>query len=178
MKGITRTFNLGDRKVFYFLNSGIKCRFLDIFMYYITKLGGPIFASALPLLLIAFGGETLRGLGIEILVSLSLTTLIVQILKKSISRERPYNALENVNTYDIVLKDYSFPSGHTAASFTIATVIYLNIPALTTLLMITAMLVALSRVYLAVHYPSDILAGVIIGTMTATKIHSYFISVM
>jgi len=89
-----------------------------------------------------------------------------------LARERPYNILQNINTFGIKLKDYSFPSGHTTASFSIATVLSLNIPQLMIPVLILALMVGVSRIYLAVHYPSDVLVGVILGIVSSFATHS------
>ena len=144
-------------------------------MIYITQLGGVIFTVSLTLVLIAFGKSYLRYLGFEVLIALSVTTLVVQVIKKIVSRERPYNILKDINTFNLELHDYSFPSGHTASSFCIATVLYLNIPQLMIPGMLVALLVGISRIYLAVHYPSDVFVGFIVGSITSVLTHSHLL---
>jgi undecaprenyl-diphosphatase len=58
---------------------------------------------------------------------------------------------------------FSFPSGHTAAAFAMATLVSFHFPILTLPVIIWALLVGFSRIYLGVHYPTDILAGIVIG---------------
>lgn len=176
MRTLTRAFTFSDRKLFYLLNTNIKCRILDKLMIYITQLGGVIFTGSLTLAMIAFGKSSLRHLGFEILIALSATTLVVQIIKKIVSRERPYNILKDINTFNLELHDYSFPSGHTAAIFCIATILYLNIHQLMIPVMLVALLVGISRIYLAVHYPSDVLVGFIVGSITSVLTHSHLMS--
>ena len=178
MRTLTRAFTLSDKKLFYLLNTNMKCKVLDKLMIYITQLGGVIFTVSLCLALIAFGKNHVRHLGFEVLTALSATTLLVHIIKKIVSRERPYNILENINTFNLKLKDYSFPSGHTAASFSIATILYLNIPQLMIPVMLLALLVGISRIYLAVHYPSDVLVGFIVGSVTSIFTHSYLMNLI
>ena len=85
------------------------------------------------------------------------------LLKNIVSRIRPYDLKQDIELLIKRLSDYSFPSGHTLASFEAATVLMikdkrLGIPAL-----ILAILIAFSRIYLYVHYPSDVLAGILFG---------------
>ncbi|WP_019850938.1 phosphatase PAP2 family protein [Desulfitobacterium sp. PCE1] len=65
------------------------------------------------------------------------------------------------------LRDASFPSGHSTAIFCIATVLVLAIPSSFILFYSLASIVAFSRVYLGMHYPSDIMIGASLGTITA-----------
>jgi undecaprenyl-diphosphatase len=176
MKNIVRTIFYGDRKLFYMINGSIKCRLLDGLMPYITKLGGAVVTILLPITLIIIGKNKVRFIGIESLASLSTSHLIVQILKRTITRIRPYDILKHINTFNIYLKDYSFPSGHTTASFSIAVSIGLNVSYLTIPLLFIAGIVGVSRVYLGVHYPSDVVVGGLLGTITSFIIHSMFMS--
>lgn len=88
------------------------------------------------------------------------------VLKPLIARPRPFEANPIIMLLIDAPSDYSFPSGHTAVSFATATVLLLRkqkgrIPAL-----ILAFLIAFSRLYLYVHYPSDVLVGAIIGLVS------------
>ncbi|WP_341534020.1 phosphatase PAP2 family protein [Sporosalibacterium faouarense] len=175
MRTLTRVFSISDRKVFYFLNSFIKCSFCDNLMLFMTKLGGVIFTSGLTLAMIIFGDDYTRLVGLKVLIALTATTVLVQILKKAVGRERPYNMLNNINTFGIEMKDYSFPSGHTAASFTIATMLYLNISHMMIPVLLLALMVGISRIYLAVHYPSDVVVGIILGSSSSIIINSHIL---
>ena len=100
---------------------------------------------------------------------------IVQILKRGFGRERPYKMVENINTFKIELKDYSFPSGHTTASFCMAATLSLNMPKLSIFLYILAMIIGISRIYLAVHYPTDVLVGIILGVASSMIVHFFLL---
>ncbi len=145
--------------------------YLNRLMQRATGLGGAIFSSALVAVLILIGSSYTRRMGLESLVALFFSQIIVHSLKRILTRERPYNIIEHLNTFGIVMKDYSFPSGHTAASFSIATTISLNIPRLAIFVFIIAMIVGISRIYLAVHYPTDVVAGIILGIIPALLVH-------
>ncbi|EOC99568.1 phosphatase PAP2 family protein [Caldisalinibacter kiritimatiensis] len=172
MKNILKGFVSGDKKLFYVINDRIKCGLLDNIMPLITRLGGPIFSVLLPVILITMTKNDTRMVGLESLTSLSASHLVVQILKRTIARLRPYDILEKINTFNIYLKDYSFPSGHTTASFSLAVSLALNYSTLMIPLIVIAGMVGISRIYLGVHYPSDVAVGAIIGTMTSITIHS------
>lgn len=155
------------------INQKMRNRFFDYIMYRVTNLGSAPFAALLIFIFLFFGNNTFRRVGIEIFVALSISQVIVHSLKRLLSRERPYNILEQLNTFGINLKDYSFPSGHTAASFSIATTIALNIPKVSIVVFLLAIIVAISRIYLGVHYPTDVAAGIIIGFLTSYIVHLY-----
>lgn len=157
------------------INNKMKNKYLDKLMYRITDLGGAIFSTVFSLVLFTFGDSTIRLIGIEALVVLGISQIIVQGLKIGLSRERPYNMLENLNTFGINLRDYSFPSGHTTASFSIATVLALNIPKIWPLAYLFAIIIGISRIYLAVHYPTDVAAGLILGIGTSVLVHYYLL---
>lgn len=170
MKKIIKKF---DEKLIRLINGRIKTKFLDKFMLKFTFLGSAIFISLFTLALIVFGNGNIRNIGIEVAATLTISQAITYSLKSLLSRERPYNMLKNLNTFGIILKDYSFPSGHTSASFSVATIIALNIPNMAIFVMCIALLVGISRIYLGVHYPTDVLAGMILGIGVAFIVDLY-----
>lgn len=153
------------------LNRDLKHPVFNVFFYYYTHLAGPTVLGIFSLVALVLGDRWLGVASREMVLSLVLSTIVATILKKIFTRNRPYWILENLNTYGIDLTDYSFPSGHTTAAFTIATALSLNFPSWTVLFVIMALLIAISRVYLAVHYPTDVVAGMIIGIGTGFIVH-------
>lgn len=172
MKNILRRF---DNYLMELINNRIKNDFLDRFMYRITDLGGAIFATFFAIILVIFGNNFISMIGLEALVVMGLGQIVVQSLKKILGRERPYKIIEQLNTFGINLKDYSFPSGHTTASFTIATVLSLNIPVVSLFVFLLATIVGMSRIYLGVHYPTDVVAGIVLGVGSSILVHIYLL---
>mgnify|MGYP002409371894 FL=1 len=170
MRNILRQF---DNYLIKLINHRIKNDFLDKFMYRITDLGGAIFSTIFALVLVLFGNDFIRLIGLEALVVMGLSQIVVQSLKLILSRQRPYKIIEQLHTFGINLKDYSFPSGHTTASFSIATVLALNIPIISLLTFLIATIIGMSRIYLGVHYPTDVVAGIILGVGSSILVHMY-----
>ncbi len=139
-----------------------QCGFLDWFMPIVTKLGdGGIFWIIIAVLLLLTKKHRKVGamMGVALLLGLLIGNLT---LKPLIDRVRPYD-VEGFAILIDKLHDGSFPSGHTLACFEAATVLLTNkrkfgIPA-----MCIAINVAFSRLYLYVHYPTDVLAGMLLG---------------
>jgi undecaprenyl-diphosphatase len=88
-------------------------------------------------------------------------------LKNLIKRDRPNVALAHITAFITPSDKFSFPSGHSAAAFLMAVITAHYIPALSPLCFYCASLIAISRVLLGVHYPSDILAGACLGGLSA-----------
>lgn len=153
-----------DLKILDFIQQYIKCDFLDVIVPPITHLaeaGALWIAVAVVLLFFKKTRKTGFMIGAALIIGLTLGN---GVLKNVIARTRPYD-LPGVNVELLVsgLSDFSFPSGHTLASFEAATVLMIRdkrmgIPAL-----VLAILIALTRLYLYVHYPTDVIAGVILG---------------
>ena len=110
-----------------------------------------------------------RRTGATTALSLILNTLVVNVtLKPIIARVRPYEVVEGLTYLGEAMSDFSFPSGHSAAAFAVAVVMYLRLPkrwGVPALLLAAA--IALSRLYVGVHYPTDVLAGAAIGALCA-----------
>ena len=157
------------------INIKMSHKYLDTIMSRATNLGGVIFSSLLVIILILIGSSHIKLMGFELLGVLAISQIIVHTLKMLLSRERPYNIIEHLNTFGIDLKDYSFPSGHTTASFSMAVTIALNIPRLSILVFIIAIVVGVSRIYLGVHYPTDVAAGMFVGCFTSILVHFYLL---
>lgn len=129
----------------------------------ITKLGngGMIWIALAVVLLIS---RKYRKAGAAMLIALALdATVCNMILKPLIGRIRPCDVNTAVQLLIARPTDYSFPSGHTAASFTATSALYFGRQKFWKPALILAVLIAFSRLYLYVHYPTDILAGAMIG---------------
>lgn len=167
MQKVVDWMQSGDKVTFLVLNRCGKCLFADFIMSLITNLGGAIFSIALPIVLLISQDMSIYKVGERLAISLLVSHFIVRLGKKFLPRRRPFIALENVLIGKKIYKDASFPSGHSTAAFCTATVISSVVPALSVVFFILATLVAVSRIYLGLHYPSDITVGAVIGIIVA-----------
>ncbi len=152
----------------------------DPIMYGITCLGNAgifwILLCAAFLFIPAFKKD--RKVGLSMMIALIVSLIMCNGIMKNLSaRVRPFNvdtSFENLYGVFNGIKDWSFPSGHTSASFAAALAIILwdrkkGIPAV-----VIAALIAFSRLYLTVHYPTDVLASLILGSLYGVA--GYFVS--
>lgn len=163
-----------DITIINFINNHIQNQPLNEFMSYITKLGniGIIWISLFLILLLM---PKHRKTALMLLFALLLGTLLSEvILKPLISRSRPFIDSPYLHIFITKPTSFSFPSGHTTASFAAVGVIYQMIKnkLVKTLIILLAILISLSRLILMVHYPSDVLIGIILG-LTCAKIVIY-----
>ena len=157
-----------DGEILLFIQDHIRQEWMDWFWKAVTHLGdGGVFWILLGIILL-FSKKT-RPAGVAALLALLVGALITNVcLKNFVARIRPYEVVEGLRLMIERQRDYSFPSGHTAASFASVTALYLAgekklwKPALA-----LAILIAFSRIYLYVHYPTDIFGGVIFGSLSA-----------
>lgn len=141
---------------------------LDVIVPAITHLGdsGMIWI-VLGLFLLLFCRKE-RGTGFQVLLALLLSLLLCNLmLKNAVGRIRPFELNPAVELLIVPPGDPSFPSGHTSASFAAAVVLVLNRWKGRWAALVLAVLIAFSRLYLYVHFPTDVLGGMLVGTICA-----------
>ncbi len=157
--------NQSELAVLDFIAEHMRCGFLDFIMPKITLLGDAgIFWIVLAIALLI--PKATRKTGVMMAVALILGLIVCNItIKPLVARVRPYDVKGIAPYLCEVQKDFSFPSGHTTASFEGATVILMWNRKWGIAACVLAVLIAFSRMYLYVHYPTDILCGLILGVL-------------
>lgn len=154
-----------DFAILDWISGHFKCAFLDAVMPVISFLGnaGWFWIAAAIVLLIT---KKYRRVGAAVALALIFGLIVGNLtLKPLIARIRPYDVRPYIELLVSKPSDFSFPSGHTLASFEAATAIMLGDKRLGIPALILAVLIAFSRLYLYVHYPSDVAAGIVLGVL-------------
>jgi len=158
-----------DESVFRFLNQAGSSLGLDLFMLAISAVG-------LTFIIVLVGPilwwRKQRELAFDVVVLIIISDLITEGLKLLFMRERPFEVLTDVHTLPwgwlASATSPSMPSGHAARAFAMATLVALGTrPRWGALALALAALIGLSRIYLGLHWPSDVLAGALLGVVLA-----------
>ena len=165
-----------DYAILWWIQEHIVCDWLTPLMKFLSTANnhGTIWIL-IALLLFCF--KKTRYLGITVGIALIVVTLLNnQIIKPLVLRPRPFTGAE-INLLIPAPPDTSFPSGHTASSFAAAMTIFLKEKKLGAMAFALAALIAFSRLYFFVHFPSDVFAGMLEGILVAvliTALADYF----
>ncbi len=152
-----------DFAILDFIQNTMKCVFLDYvmaFFSYIGNAGGIWIITAL----IMMCYRKTRATGVMLLCALLVGVLIGEVgLKHLIERERPFVLNPDIIPNIKPPSGYSFPSGHSCSSFAAATVLFMHNKKIGIPAYAVAFLIVFSRLYNYVHFPSDVLGGIILG---------------
>jgi undecaprenyl-diphosphatase len=163
MMRIIQSFYHLECRVFQEINSHFDKKLFNLFFRTITHIGGAAFISVTTLLFIILSSNQTRLAAISSAAALALSHIPVQLVKKFFPRKRPYLLFERTKILPNPLKDHSFPSGHTTAVFSVIVPFIFLKPFLAIILIPLGICVGVSRIYLGLHYPSDVIAGGILG---------------
>ena len=165
-----------NTELFYLINNGLSNPYFDFMMLPLSDVGGLTFyAIVLAILLVMSWKDVLslgryRGLVRLCCPSLILTVVITAGAKLLFSQPRPFLVLEHVHVLTSSVDPNSFPSGHTATTLSVMSVLFLKARDYFThsnlircLCIIYCILIPFSRVYIGMHYPLDVFIGGIIG---------------
>lgn len=149
--------------LFRFINNKLHCSFLNICMKTLTQIGSAFFAIVILFFILVQGRPGGSKLFFYLSGSLIIGQMFVHPVKWLVNRPRPCLALAEARVFRALNNNNSFPSGHTCAAISMALVLAQNFPHASLLLFTLAVMVGISRIYLGVHYPTDVIAGGAIG---------------
>jgi len=155
-------------KIFKKINRHYEKKLFQGYFRTITHMGGATFTISVVTLLILLSKGPLKMTAIASAIALSISQIPVLLTKKLYPRKRPYLVLQEIFVTDNPLKDHSFPSGHTTAIFSLITpfILYFPLGFWSLFLIVIGISVGLSRMVLGLHYPSDVLVGCFLGSLT------------
>lgn len=156
-----------DSSILLFIQEFLRFEWLNPIVVFLTHLGdgGAIWIVFTALML---AQKQYRKTGISMAAALLLGVLFTNLLLKNlIMRPRPFDAI--LQLHALVLEHgWSFPSGHSTSSMAAGTVMFIYLPRKTGVTaLIFAVMICLSRLYVGVHYPTDVIGGIIIGIFSA-----------
>lgn len=158
-----------DFSILYYIQEHLRCAFLDFLMPLLGLMqeGGMVWI-VISIILICF--KKTRYCGFAILLAMGIDTLITEFtLKNIICRIRPCNIDFSIKILVSRPDSYGFPSNHSASAFAAATALLVTLKKKRWAILgyILATAIALSRLYVFVHFPSDVLVGAIVGSLIA-----------
>lgn len=163
-----------DWEFLYFIQKNLRCAFLDFFFSNITALGNVgIIWIACGVAMLFF--KKYRKHGLILLIGLLAGALVGNVfLKNVIARSRPCWEDQSIALLINVPKDYSFPSGHTLSSTIGAIILTISNKKFGYAAIPLAVVISLSRLYLFVHFPTDVFSGMVIGLIVGFA--TYFVA--
>ena len=148
-----------------FINSFHHNLFFNSLALTISFLGLLFTGLIIAVIFYVFGGEKGKKIAFILFITVIVTFFITQLLKLLIMRPRPYTQLTTLIVCTVE-SDYSFPSGHSSISAAISYILGKEYNCLKYTMLIP-ILVGLTRIYLGVHYPSDVICGLVLGILIA-----------
>lgn len=175
----------GNVALFNFINHSLQNPVFDSVLPIVTHFGGFEFLLVLLIVIILYAHfknkKTLRKFTVLALIALLFSGIMVFILKHLIHEPRPFVSLADVHLLVVEDDPLSFPSGHTTSTLAVVTFLILNMKELAkkhykiidVLLVIFAVMIPFSRIYVGVHYPADVIAGAIVGIVGALIVNHF-----
>ncbi len=163
---LSELINNFDKKFFYFVNSSLKNKVFDTMMPLITRLGEDLVIILIGISFFILGKKKGKITSVLIITALFLARLSVLVLKRITHRPRPFLVYENAHLIGTAFFS-SFPSGHTTLATAVCIILCFKYKRFSLIFIILALLVGISRLYVGQHYPTDILAGFVLGSIVA-----------
>lgn len=171
--------------LFYFFNHNFQNPFFDAVMPVVTHFGGFKVLAVVLVAVILYAHfknkKTLKRITILALIAFLCSDIFTAILKHLVHEPRPFVSLDNVHLLITENDPLSFPSGHATSTFSVVIFFVLNMKQLVKkhyklinlILIIFAVTIPFSRMYVGVHYPGDVLAGAVIGICGALIVNRF-----
>ena len=157
-----------DSSLLLWIQDSLRSAALSPVVLFITRLGDKgIFWILVSLALLIVRKTRPIGVtcGVAMVIGLIVTNLVI---KNWVARVRPYELIPGLECLVGIQDDFSFPSGHPTNSFACAWVLFRRVPRKWGIpALVMAVLIALSRLYVGVHYPTDVIGGFVIGMCSA-----------
>ncbi|OAA90304.1 phosphatase PAP2 family protein [Clostridium ljungdahlii] len=165
-----KRINIFDNYILCVIEKYMQNRYLDRLMPIVTSMGNGGFIWIL-IAVVLILDKPHRAIGNIVILTLIISTIVGEgIIKHIVRRVRPCNYKNNINLLIVKPMSYSFPSGHTVSSFAVAEILSMYFSQYKLIFMGIAFSIAFSRLYLYVHYPTDIISGIIVGIVCAKLI--------
>ncbi len=165
-----KTLTEADFKILDFIQTHLRTQFFDGFFKFFTMLGNMgIFWILCAIILLIL--KKYRKTAVFAICSMILAFIIFQgILKPLVNRQRPF--VQNPDFIQIIKPPFSssFPSGHSAIAFAFTASLFLSKTKLWIFAFVISVLIAFSRIYLYVHFPSDVISGIVLGILCAVLV--------
>ena len=159
-----------DRRWARRLNASIGVAPVRVLFRLVSRLGDGAFWYSVMFAAIVTQGRPGLDLALRMVAAGVIGLVVYKLLKSGTTRPRPYQVLRGIRAGIDPLDAFSFPSGHTLHAVAFTLVAVSHFPALAIVLVPFTLLVALSRVVLGLHYPSDVLAGAALGALVAEAV--------
>jgi undecaprenyl-diphosphatase len=168
-----------DRDLFLIINNSLESWFNDLFLGGLTLIGDVLFLLPIALVYLYIIDKKNFRKNSSILISAVLIGgLLVKIIKEVVGRPRPLKDMEplllagKIQIHNVLqpYRENSFPSGHTQGAFGTATALICIYRKHTFFLLVIAFLIGLSRIYVGVHFPLDVICGAILGIIISLAV--------
>ncbi|HPG38622.1 MAG TPA: phosphatase PAP2 family protein [bacterium] len=142
-------------------------KFFDAMMFWASRLGDGYMYGVIFLLLLVLNFQLAIQILPAALIAFAIEIATHVVVKKMTRRPRPFERISGIRSLIAPPDKFSFPSGHTAAAFLMATLFSFYFPIITVPVFLLAATIGFSRVYNGVHFPSDVLIGMLLGIISA-----------